>query len=154
MKALSIKQPYAGLIIAGIKRVENRTWDTKYEGKLAIVATATPDNAQAWNKARNMCKKQGVDFPEALCSVNGAILGVVDFNHLIWTSGEDGQPETDHPTITPDEVGEWWNPDCVGFIMDNPQALQTAIPLKGQLGLYKIAKSIEDEIMNLLPSMS
>lgn len=40
MKALSIKQPWAYLIAAGIKDIENRTWQTKYRGKVLIHASA------------------------------------------------------------------------------------------------------------------
>lgn len=36
MKALSIKQPWASLIVHGIKDVENRTWRTHYRGKIYI----------------------------------------------------------------------------------------------------------------------
>lgn len=39
-KAISIKQPWAYLICAGIKDVENRTWPTKYRGRLYIHASA------------------------------------------------------------------------------------------------------------------
>jgi hypothetical protein len=37
-KAITIKQPYASLIMAGIKPVENRTWNTSYRGTLLIHA--------------------------------------------------------------------------------------------------------------------
>ena len=39
-KAISIKQPWAYLICAGIKDVENRTWPTKYRGRVYIHASA------------------------------------------------------------------------------------------------------------------
>ena len=38
MKALTISQPYASLIASGEKWVENRRWETKYRGPLAIHA--------------------------------------------------------------------------------------------------------------------
>lgn len=38
MKALTISQPYAGLIASRAKWVENRTWATAYRGPLAIHA--------------------------------------------------------------------------------------------------------------------
>src|SRR5580765_3071606 len=38
MKALSIRQPWAWLIVNGHKPVENRSWPTKYTGKLLIHA--------------------------------------------------------------------------------------------------------------------
>jgi hypothetical protein len=41
MKTLSIKQPWAGLIINGVKDIENRTWQTKYRGKILVHACGT-----------------------------------------------------------------------------------------------------------------
>jgi hypothetical protein len=41
--ALSVKQPWAQLIVHGIKDVENRTWRTEYRGPLLICASASPD---------------------------------------------------------------------------------------------------------------
>jgi hypothetical protein len=38
MKALTIAQPYAELIMRGLKPVENRTWGTNYRGPLLIHA--------------------------------------------------------------------------------------------------------------------
>ncbi len=42
MKALTVKQPWAGLIIAGGKDIENRTWRTSYRGRVLIHAAKTP----------------------------------------------------------------------------------------------------------------
>ncbi|MDR2553726.1 MAG: ASCH domain-containing protein [Treponema sp.] len=39
MKVLSVRQPYAALICAGVKKVENRTWTTAYRGRLLIHAS-------------------------------------------------------------------------------------------------------------------
>ena len=40
MKALSVRQPWAHLIVTGIKRVENRFWETPYRGPLLIHAAS------------------------------------------------------------------------------------------------------------------
>lgn len=40
MKALTLHEPYASLIAAGIKTIETRGWSTKYRGPLAIHAAA------------------------------------------------------------------------------------------------------------------
>lgn len=40
MKAISIRQPWASLIIAGIKDLENRTWATSHRGPILIHAAA------------------------------------------------------------------------------------------------------------------
>lgn len=36
MKALSVKQPWGELIASGIKDIENRTWKTKFRGRIYI----------------------------------------------------------------------------------------------------------------------
>jgi len=38
MRALTIRQPWASLIAAGVKTIETRSWSTKYRGPLAIHA--------------------------------------------------------------------------------------------------------------------
>ncbi len=40
MKTLSVKQPWAWLICSGIKDIENRTWPTKFRGRVLIHASA------------------------------------------------------------------------------------------------------------------
>lgn len=42
MKALSVPQPWASRIASGAKRVEYRSWSTKYRGPLLIVASRRP----------------------------------------------------------------------------------------------------------------
>jgi hypothetical protein len=42
MKAITIKQPWASLIVHGIKDIENRSWKTNYRGKILIHAAAKP----------------------------------------------------------------------------------------------------------------
>jgi hypothetical protein len=38
MKALSIRQPWAWLIVNGFKNIENRTWPTHYRGEILVHA--------------------------------------------------------------------------------------------------------------------
>ena len=44
MKALSIRQPWAWLIVAGYKDVENRTWATDFRGRIYVHAGQRYDN--------------------------------------------------------------------------------------------------------------
>jgi hypothetical protein len=41
--ALSIKQPWAALVVAGLKTIEIRRWPTDYRGRLLIHASRMPD---------------------------------------------------------------------------------------------------------------
>lgn len=44
MKALTIRQPYASLIAAGMKTVETRSWTTMHRGPIAIHAAQAVDD--------------------------------------------------------------------------------------------------------------
>jgi hypothetical protein len=47
--AVSIRQPWAWLIVHGYKDVENRTWITKYRGEISIHASQKSDtNGYKW----------------------------------------------------------------------------------------------------------
>lgn len=41
MKTITIKNPFSNLICKGIKDIENRTWKTKYRGKILIHSAKT-----------------------------------------------------------------------------------------------------------------
>ena len=49
MKALSLKQPYAELVIQGKKKIELRNWNTNFRGNFYIHASKIPDKS-ALNK--------------------------------------------------------------------------------------------------------
>ena len=42
MKALSIKEPWASMILEGKKTIETRTWGTKHQGKILLCASKNP----------------------------------------------------------------------------------------------------------------
>jgi activating signal cointegrator 1 len=43
MKALSLREPYASLIMAGLKTIETRTWKTNYRGDILIHVSKSRD---------------------------------------------------------------------------------------------------------------
>lgn len=52
MKALSIRQPWAWLIVNGYKSIENRTWNTRIRGTILIHAGKGFDKeGYAWVRA-------------------------------------------------------------------------------------------------------
>jgi activating signal cointegrator 1 len=77
MRALTILQPWAEMIARGVKRVENRTWRTKYRGPLAIhvgksLAWMESEDAGAWPE------RYGADMPRADELTFGAIIAVAE----------------------------------------------------------------------------
>jgi len=43
MKALSLKQPYAELVVSGKKTIELRKWNTEFRGEFLVHASKKPD---------------------------------------------------------------------------------------------------------------
>jgi hypothetical protein len=77
MRALTILQPWAEMIARGVKRVENRTWRTKYRGPLAIHA----GKSMAWMESEDAAawpERYGVDMPRADALTFGAIIAVAE----------------------------------------------------------------------------
>jgi hypothetical protein len=56
MKALTIKQPWATLIMTGAKDVENRLWHTNFRGRIAIHSSKKMDPQETLSAARLMAE--------------------------------------------------------------------------------------------------
>jgi hypothetical protein len=68
-RALSLKQPWAALLVAGRKTVEVRRWSTSYRGRLLIHAARIPDTRrEAWRHV-------SPDLDE-LARLEGGIIGI------------------------------------------------------------------------------
>ena len=77
MKAISIRQPWAWLILNG-KDTENRDWYTSYRGPIAIHAAkgmtlAEYDDAVAFVRTFDPALAKRIPMPDAL--VRGAVIG-------------------------------------------------------------------------------
>jgi hypothetical protein len=92
MKALTVKQPWAQLICAGIKTVENRTWKTNFRGRVLIHASIS--KKENWYslsvpQLKSLKNTRVEDFKVSEFP-HGAIIGSVeivdcDINHpSIW----------------------------------------------------------------------
>ncbi|NXI58233.1 TRIP4 protein, partial [Chloroceryle aenea] len=76
---LSLHQPWASLLVRGIKRVEGRTWYTSHRGRLWIAATAkrpSPQEISELETTYRMLLQKDVEFPSDYPS--GCLLGCVD----------------------------------------------------------------------------
>lgn len=75
--AISVKQPWAALLVAGVKTVEIRTWPTRKRGRILIhAAKIADDRPHAW---------AFVNTPElqALAAYRGGIIGVAELTACV-----------------------------------------------------------------------
>jgi len=134
MKALSVKQPWASLIMSGHKEVEVRTWKTDYRGQLVIhtgkrIDRVAMDFLMGTDSNRPRCKiTKDMEFPA------GCILGkikVLDVVPLYEPNWKDWKPYHCIPGVWPGRpLFAWW--------LSNPIKLKNPIPYKGQQGLFNI----------------
>jgi len=115
MKALSIRQPWAWLIIMGYKDIENRSWPTTFRGVFLIHAAKKFD----YTGYNRLMSRMRISIPEPSKYQRGGIVGMaqiidcVKHHHSPWFSGP------------------------YGFVLINARQLQF-IPLQGSLGFFDV----------------
>lgn len=126
---LSIRQPWADAILFLGKPVENRTWRTDFRKNLTIHTSATWDDyGEAWLKMKIRPTTRAIDA--FLTKARGRLGRVVGFVDVV-------------DCLRPDDYNETAHCECVWavrpwcWVLRNPVALETTIPMKGQLGFFK-----------------
>ncbi|XP_053844314.1 activating signal cointegrator 1 [Vidua macroura] len=130
---LSLHQPWASLLVRGIKRVEGRTWYTSHRGRLWIAATAkrpSPQEISELEATYRMLLRKDVEFPSDYPS--GCLLGCVDVTDCL--SQEQFQEQY------PDLSQESGSPFV--FICTNPQEMVLKFPIKGKHKIWKLDAKI------------
>jgi hypothetical protein len=84
MKVISVRQPWAWVIMNGGKDIENRRWATRYRGPLLIQAGARRPTGPEMDEARIYARKRGVNLPEDFDL--GGIVGMVRLDDCITKS--------------------------------------------------------------------
>lgn len=120
MKALSIRQPWASLIIHGAggiyKDIENRSWQTKFRGIFYVHASQVFDHpGYRWIQQQ----LPQVCLPHPTAFARGGLIGTVELSDCVDS----------HQSI--------WFQGPYGFLLNNPLPL-LFIPLKGQLGFFPV----------------
>ena len=119
MKALTIKQPWASLIVNGYKKYEFRSWKTKYRGKILIHAGLTLEKNNSYNK-------YDLDYTK------GAIIGEAELVDCILVDNElDKKLRKENSIIYGNNhVGDY------AWKLINIKKYDKPIYIKGKLGLW------------------
>ena len=120
MKALSIRQPWARLIVNGYKDIENRTWSTDFRGR-DYVHAGKRVNQGDFQEQRDYIRESGLILPEEPSL--GAIVGEVIITDCVDTSSSP------------------WFCGPYGFILSSPVVYKDPIPYRGQLGFFEVDES-------------
>lgn len=115
MKALSIRQPWAWLIVNGYKDIENREWKTNFRGRFLVHAGWIFDQA-GYEKIQSATE---IRIPEPDEFDRGGIVEAVDIIDCVT--------ESDSP----------WFEGKYGFVLKNPAVLPF-VQLRGQKGFFDV----------------
>lgn len=126
MKAISIRQPWAELILQGRKTIELRTWGTKIRGRIAVHAGKTME--------RGACDRHGLDPAEL---PGGALVGYVDIAEIIDLD------EQTWEELRNDHLAAGGFPgDLVGWRLANPERLPEPVPMRGRRQFFNVADDL------------
>jgi hypothetical protein len=131
MKALSILQPWAWLIVSGHKDIENRSWPTKIRGEFLIHAGKGFDT-NGWMWLVNNWYRQGL--PSAIQDLYDQELR----GKFSWKEHRGGI--VGKATITDcviDHPSPWKNDGAYGFVLIDAKPLPFR-PLRGALGFFDV----------------
>ena len=136
MKTLSVRQPWAWLIVNGYKNIENRTWYTKHRGRVLIHA--------------------GLKMDYSAFEGDPAYRRLLPWiRHLIGFEGNDAWEQGFTPTMLGAIVGEahiddvrpaswspWYTPGNLAFQLSNAVAYEKPLSYRGRLGLFDVPREL------------
>lgn len=125
MKTITVKQPYASLIAAGIKEYEFRTWKSKYRGKLLIHAGKGIDK-----KAMEKFKCYNLEYPA------GCIIAICDMVDCVKITDEVRSMLLDKNGLVYHSVGNDLSNTGYGFKLENVKKIEQ-IYVTGKLSLWE-----------------
>lgn len=135
IRALSITQPWAECILSEGKNVENRTWNTKLRGYIAIHASSSFDKRRFESCSESYGVRVSPDEVDY-----GSIVG---FAKLVDVVTEDDLTKN---------TRKWFEGDY-GFVFEDIIKLKQPVEVKGTLSFWKLkGKTLEACLSQLSPA--
>lgn len=123
MKVLTIKEPWATLIVNGYKKYEFRSWKTNYRGEFYIHASKSIDK-EAMKHFENL----KLDYQP------GKIIGKVNLVDCIEVTRDfENELIKENPSIYSLTIGR----KGYAFKLENVKKLERSIPAKGKLNFWE-----------------
>lgn len=119
MKALSIRQPWAWLIINAGKDIENRSWPTRFRGRFLVHAAKGMTRAEYDDTAEWVALTRNIALPPMAELLRGGIVGAAELVDCV----------DDH--LSPWYMGQ------KAFVLRDANPLPF-VPYKGQLGFFEV----------------
>jgi hypothetical protein len=144
MKVISLLQPWASLVVIGAKRIETRSWNTKYRGPLLIHASKKEFKPVKGMESlmANMLQAgffdqvEHIPYGAIICSVNLIdTAGVEEINRPPFYLGAFIHGNYLQLNEAELSFGDY-SPNRYGWLLSDPVQFAKPIPAKGQLNLW------------------
>lgn len=172
MRALSLKQPFAALIVAGIKRYEARSWSTPYRGRIAIHASSKRTEGwilEEWDNDEDVAAAYAqmgwIDKADLASLPRSAVVGTVSIVEIhivkdVWERLTDtdralvGNPFEDdylwelqdavaiEPVPINGKLNLWTLPDDVAAVVERERALAAGRKNAGKVPRKRVEESL------------
>lgn len=134
MKVLSLRQPWAWMVVAGGKNIENRRWNTRFRGEFLIHAAKGMTREEYEDAVAFAREVNPFMVPPRIGEVQrGGIVGRARLVDVIPPCGEDSlfYKPCSHP---------WHMPAQYGFVLADVERLDF-VPMRGELGFFEDPRS-------------
>ena len=133
MKAVSVSQPWATLLVHGLERLETRPWATAHRGPILIHASKHfPPAARALCRTEPFCTLlsrsgyvQWRDLPA------GKLVGVAEITGCTRVEELRDLPDLER------QIGDF-SPGRWAWLLAGPRPLVEPVPYRGRLGLFDV----------------
>jgi hypothetical protein len=128
LPCISVRHPWAWLIVHGFKDIENRDWSTSFRGRILIYAGKKLGKREHDADREFFAEEHGIELPAFEDMPLGGIVGSATVTDCV----------REHPS-------RWKMADCWGFVLKD-QRVRPFVPLRGQLGIFRVPASVLEAV--------
>lgn len=131
-KTLSLLQPWASLVVMGLKKIETRSWQTAYRGPLLI-------HASLGRKGKVLA--EALPFSKYIADFDklpfGAIIGQVELEDIVPVEQLFYSSEKLAALTLEEKAFGDYTQGRYAWLLSEPVMFEEIIPVKGGLGVWK-----------------
>lgn len=149
MKVLSLLQPWATLVVMGIKKIETRSWSTNHRGTLLI--HASKGKAGSIFADASLFKNYIHDFNKLPF---GAIIGQVELVNVIRTEALGMSDEHINKLTIEEKAFGDYESGRYAWILEEAVMFEQAFYCRGSVSVWNCPPMIEQEILKFQSSIN
>lgn len=151
MKVISLLQPWASLVVMGHKKIETRSWNTKYRGEILIHASGGKKSDYRSIMLDFQQEFFNLELPKYESLPFGAIIGKVTLLDTFPFDAVRGMIENNMGCYIGRNIVDFsekelafgdYSPNRYGWLLSDPVLFEKPTPAKGQLSIWNFDESL------------